>query len=47
MLNRNNLHQTNAHINYMLTRGGGKKPYEIRNYVDFEIISIEEVSSNR
>ena len=25
MLNRNNLYQTNARINYMLTRGGGSK----------------------
>ena len=47
MLNKNNLYQTNVHINYMLTRGGAGKPYKIRGYVDFKIISIEEVSSNR
>ena len=47
MLNRNNLYQTNARINYKLTRGGGKKPYKIRNYKDFEIISIDKISSDR
>ena len=47
MLNRNNLYQTNVRINYMLTRGGLEKSYKIRNYKDFEIISIGKISSNR
>ena len=34
-------------VNHMLIGGGLEKPYKIRVYVDFEIISIEEVSSNR
>ena len=46
MLNRANKYQTNSHINYMLTRGGLEKPYKIRNYVDFKIISIDKISSN-
>ena len=47
MLNRNNLYQTNACINYMLTRGGLEKPYKIRVCEEFEIISIDKISSNR
>ena len=47
MLNRNNLYQTNACINYMLTRGGGEKPYKIRDYKEIKIISIDKISSNR
>ena len=47
MLNRNNLYQTNACINYMLTRGGVKKPYKIRAYKEIKIISIDKISSNR
>ena len=44
-----NIYSSNyiININYMLTRGGLEKPYKIRDYKDFEIISIEEVSSNR
>ena len=34
-------------INYKLTRGGLEKPYKIRGYVDFKIISIDKISSNR
>ena len=34
-------------INYMLTGGGLEKPYKIRNYKDFEIISIDKISSDR
>ena len=47
MLNKINNFRINANINYMLTRGGLEKPYKIRYYVDFKIISIGEVSSNR
>ena len=47
MLNRNNLYQTNARINYKLTRGGLEKPYKIRNYKEFKIISIDKISSDR
>ena len=34
-------------INYMLTRGGLEKPYKIRVYEEFKIISIDKISSNR
>ena len=48
MLNEINLYQTNAlYINYMLTRGGVKKTYKISVCEDFEIISIDKISSNR
>ena len=47
MLNKNNNYKTNVCINYMLTRGGLEKPYKIRDYKDFEIISIDKISSNR
>ena len=46
MLNRNNLYQTNARINYKLTRGV-KKPYKIRDGKELKIISIDKISSNR
>ena len=46
MLNRNNLYQTNAYINYMLTGGGLEKPYKIRDYKEFKTISIDKISSN-
>ncbi len=45
-----NIYSSNyiININYKLTRGGGlEKPYKIRKYVDFKIISIDEISSNR
>ena len=47
MLNRINNFRINMNINYKLTRGGVKKPYKIRNYKEFRIISIDEISSNR
>ena len=35
-------------VNHMLIGGGGlEKSYKIRNYVDFKIISIDKISSNR
>ena len=34
-------------INCMLTRGGLEKPYKIRDYKEFKIISIDKISSNR
>ena len=44
-----NIYSSNyiININYKLTRGGLEKPYKIRKYVDFKIISIDEISSNR
>ena len=47
MLNRINSNRIIKNINYMLTRGGLEKPYKIREYVDFKIISIDKISSNR
>ena len=38
---------TIKNINYKLTRGGLEKPYKIRDYKDFKIISIDKISSNR
>ena len=34
-------------VNHMLIGGGLEKPYKIRAYKDFEIISIDKISSNR
>ena len=34
-------------VNHMLIGGGLEKPYKIRLYKDFKIISIDEISSNR
>ena len=34
-------------VNHMLIGGGLEKSYKIRNYVDFKIISIDKISSNR
>ena len=36
-----------VNINYKLTRGGLEKPYKIRAYKEFKIISIDKISSNR
>ena len=47
MLNKINLYQMDANINYMLTRGGLEKPYKIRNYKGFGNKSIDKISSNR
>ena len=38
---------TIKNVNHMLIGGGLEKPYKIREYVDFEIISIDKISSNR
>ena len=46
MLNKINLYQMNANINHMLI-GGLEKPYKIRKYEEFKIISIDKISSNR
>ena len=37
---------TIKNVNYMLI-GGLEKPYKIRDYKDFKIISIDKISSNR
>ena len=37
MLNKINLYQINANINYMLTRRGLEKPYKIINYEELKI----------
>ena len=44
-----NIYSSNyiMNINHMLTGGGLEKPYKIRNYKEFEIISIDNISSNR
>ena len=34
-------------VNHMLTGGGLEKPYKIRIYKEFKIISIDKISSNR
>ena len=34
-------------VNHMLIGGGLEKPYKIRDYKNFEIISIDKISSNR
>ena len=34
-------------VNHMLIGGGLEKPYKIRTCEDFEIISIDKISSNR
>ena len=34
-------------VNHMLIGRGLEKPYKIRLYKDFKIISIDEISSNR
>ena len=47
MLNKISNNRISVNINYKLTRGGLEKPYKIRGYVDFKIISIDKISSNR
>ena len=47
MLNKINLYQMDANINYMLTRGGLEKPYKIRKYEELRNKSIDKISSNR
>ena len=47
MLNKINLYQMDANINYMLTRGGLEKPYKIRKYEELKNKSIDKISSNR
>ena len=43
LVNKNTI----KNVNYMLIGGGLEKPYKIRNYKDFKIISIDKISSNR
>ena len=44
-----NIYSSNyiININHMLTGGGLEKPYKIRIYKEFKIISIDKISSNR
>ena len=34
-------------VNHVLIGGGLEKPYKIRGYKEFEIISIDKISSSR
>ena len=44
-----NIYSSNyiKNVNHMLIGGGLEKPYKIRNYKEFEIISIDKISSDR